>query len=95
MKKGTLITVQFGKGIRYGIVVSTEAFNERTSRLYFVPADKKQKEAELEVLMGEYVFQPDKLMSISSKMHITVAGIAHPAVTEAICKRIRLIMDLG
>jgi hypothetical protein len=95
MKKGALVTVQFGHGVRYGMIVSTEVFNLPVHRLFFVPADRKRKEVGLEVQMGEYVFQPDKLMSINDKLHITEAGVADPTVTEDVCKRIRLIMDLG
>ena len=99
VKKGQLITVQFGSGVRYGIVISTEIFNSTIHRLFFVPADQRYKRHELEVqttLTGKvYTFQPEHLISLSDSMPISLSGQASVELTEEICKRVRLIMDLG
>ena len=97
--KGQLITVKFGSGIRYGIIISTEIFNSTIHRLFFVPADQRYKRHELEVqstINGKvYTFQPEHLLSLSDRMSITPTGQASVELTEEICKRVRLIMDLG
>jgi len=97
--KGELITVQFGSGVRYGIIISTEIFNSRIHRLFFVPADQRYKRHELEVqttINGKiYTFQPEHLLSLSDRMSIISVGQASVELTEEICKRVRLIMDLG
>jgi len=97
--KGQLITVQFGSGGRFGIIISTEVFNSTIHRLFFVPADQRYKRHELEVqsiLKGKvYTFQPEHLISLSDRMSISLSGQAPVELTEEICKRVRLIMDLG
>ncbi|MDA3938458.1 MAG: hypothetical protein PF693_03990 [Spirochaetia bacterium] len=99
VKKGQLITVQFSSGVRYGIIISTEVFNSTIHRLFFVPADQRCKRHELEVqttINGkEYTFQPEHLISLSDRMSITPAGQAPSELTEEICRRVRLTMDLG
>lgn len=99
MKKGELVSVKFGRGLRFGIIVSTELFNSRIHRLYFVPADERYKRHELEVQVTInskiYTFQPENIISLKDSMPTISAGMAPAAVTEEICKRIRLIMDLG
>ena len=99
IRKGQLITVRFSSGVRYGIVISTGIFNSRLHRLFFVPADQRYKRHELEVqttLNGKvYTFQPEHLISLSDRMSISPSGQSPVELTEEICKRVRLIMDLG
>lgn len=99
IRKGQLITVKFISGVRYGIVISTEIFNSRLHRLFFVPADQRYKRHELEVqstLNGKvYTFQPEHLISISDRILVSSSGQSSVELTEEICKRVRLIMDLG
>ncbi len=99
LKKGEVVSVQFGSGMRYGIVVSTALFNESFGRLYFVPADERTIRHKLEVVgrinKKTYAFQPENLISISTGMKISSLGPADSALVEEVCKRVRLIMDLG
>ena len=99
MKKGTLVRVRFAPGVRFGIIVSTEIFNASFHRYYFVSADKRQAEHGMEVqavINGEtYAFTPETLLSVKDAMETTIVGEADTRVTEEVCKRIRLIMDLG
>ena len=99
MKKGSLVEVKFGPGVRFGIIVSTEIFNLSFRRQYFVSADKRRAQHNLEVAAvingGDYALMPATLMSINDVMETTIVGEADTRVTEEVCKRIRLIMDLG
>ena len=38
---------------------------------------------------------PETLLSVKDTMETTIVGEADTRVTEEVCKRIRLIMDLG
>ena len=99
MKKGQLVNVQFGTGSRFGLVVSSEACNFALHRYYFVPANKRKKdhEFELEAIINNdvYTFQPQNMISLSDSLPCTPTALANVTVVDEVCKRIRLIMDLG
>ena len=99
MVKGQLGYAKFTGGVRFGIVVSTELANTALKRYYFIPADKRRKahefEVEAQVEDGWYSFAPQYLMSLSAKVPFKTSIMAAPSLTEELCKRVRLIMDLG
>lgn len=97
--KGKLGFARFGKGNVFGIVVSTELANTALKRFYFIPADQRSKAHEFEVeakIKGTlFCFAPQHLMSLTTKIQFDDQGIAPSGLTEELCKRVRLIMDLG
>lgn len=99
MVKGGLTIVKVANVVRHGVVVSTGLFNESIQRMYFVPASKRSKQHDFEVEVtikgSTYTFQPQNLMSLPTNLPITFGDKIAPEKLEEICKRIRLIMDLG